>query len=72
METYNFASSITPWDWVSAFDNVDDMVECFEYLMLGLFDHFVPERTRTFRAPPTPWITDSIRGVMIDRDRACL
>lgn len=42
LNTYSFASSITPWDWVTDFNTVDEMVNCFNFLLLGLFDHFVP------------------------------
>lgn len=70
-ETYRFASSVTPWEWVLWYEDVQDMVYCFNFLILGIFDHFAPKRTRVFRAPPAPWVTDSIKAVMRDRDVAC-
>lgn len=70
-ETFRLASSATPWDLVLAQGNVEDMVNCFNWLLLGIFDHFVPERTRIFTKPPSPWLTDSIEAIIIERDVAC-
>lgn len=32
----------------------------------------MPERTRIFRTPPDPWITDSIKAVMRYRGNSCM
>lgn len=69
--TIKEASVLTPWEFVLMCDNINDMVQTFNSLVLDLFDTFAPECTRTFKDPPTPWMTETLRQIRNMRDRAC-
>lgn len=65
------AARYTPWELVEQLDDVNKMVKLFTDLLVDLFDTFAPVRTRTFKSPPTPWMTDTLRAMRSLRDRAC-
>ncbi|KAL0831856.1 hypothetical protein ABMA28_001386 [Loxostege sticticalis] len=59
-------------DWgglgLNCLDNVDQLVEAFTQCVIGLMDLHAPTRTRKFKHPPHPWITDTIREMIRVRD----
>lgn len=50
---------------------MDDMEECFNFFLLGLYDHSVPVRSMMFRKPLPPLLTDSVKALILDKDEAC-
>lgn len=59
------------WEFVLKYDDVNEMVEMFRIIITDLFNTFAPERTRTFRNSPSPWMTKTLRCMRDLRDRAC-
>lgn len=70
-DAINNAARFTPWDLVLAYTDINDMVGTFNSLVLDLMDTFAPVQTRTFRRPPTPWMTDTLKQMRAARDRTC-
>jgi hypothetical protein len=59
-----------PWNCIYNLDNVDDMIDNFNYLILSLYDKHAPPTTRRVRKRPSPWITPEIKVIMAQRDAA--
>ncbi|KAL4710251.1 hypothetical protein ACJJTC_003531 [Scirpophaga incertulas] len=47
---------------------VNDQVTSFTRCVLGLMDLHAPSKTRIFKHPPHPWITDTVKDMMRIRD----
>ncbi|XP_044756852.1 uncharacterized protein LOC123315281 [Coccinella septempunctata] len=50
--------------------NIDNKVEIFNSFLLSVFNKHAPVVTRRVSRPKAPWITDFIRHLMGERDRA--
>ncbi|CAK1585565.1 unnamed protein product [Parnassius mnemosyne] len=53
---------------LNCLDNVDELVEAFTQCVMGLMNLHAPIRTRKFKHPPHPWITDTIKEMIRIRD----
>lgn len=66
-----FESDIDSINWIPlpVSSTVDELVAYFTTTVKTLFDLHAPTKTRTFRGPPHPWITDTIQTMMSVRDK---
>lgn len=64
---YSDLSAIN-WENLYKMNGVSEMVSAFAGCIKGLFDLHAPVRTRKFKHPPHPWITDTIKEMMRCRD----
>ncbi|KAJ8706722.1 hypothetical protein PYW07_012800 [Mythimna separata] len=62
--------NMIPWSGIGSLGDVDAMVQTFNSYMAQLYDLHAPLKRRTFRKPPTPWITSNIRLLFKLRDEA--
>ena len=75
MKTFNDAEFITtlkhaPWDIVFVFDEVDDMLQCWESIFNSCLDLHCPWREkREARTVQNPWITNSVMKSHYMRDK---
>lgn len=58
------------WKDVFCEPNIDLKVECFNCLLLALFDKFAPLKRIKLGSKPHLWITDNIKLMMSLRDKA--
>lgn len=70
-ETINNAARFTPWELVLNYNSLNDMVLMFNYLLIDLINTFAPIRTRKFKRPLSPWMTDTLKEMRTLRDKAC-
>lgn len=61
-----------PWYHLINLNNVDDKVEMLTNILVSLFDRHAPLITVRVSKPHCPWITDVIKLMMKERDRAKL
>lgn len=67
MEQFN--SDLCAINWSNFYElGVNEMVAALSDCIRGLMDLHAPEKTRKFRHPPHPWITDTIKDMMRLRD----
>lgn len=58
------------FDQIFNFIDINDKVNCFNNLLLNLFDLYAPIKTVMIRKKKSPWLTDNIRAMMSLRDKA--
>ncbi|XP_028156407.1 uncharacterized protein LOC114349991 [Ostrinia furnacalis] len=65
-----FDSDLSKIDWsnLRGVGDIDARVEAFTGCIRGLIDLHAPIKTRKFKHPPHPWITDTIREMMHVRE----
>jgi len=59
-----------PWYIIFDLPNVNDKMEFLNANILFLFDLYAPFTTRTFTKPATPWMTDNLRTLIKERNKA--
>lgn len=59
-----------PWQNIIYIDDISRKVDFLTSNILRLFDNHAPIRTVRMNKPPAPWLTDTLRRVMKDRDNA--
>lgn len=59
-----------PWNEVVLADDVDMMVNKFNFLVSSLYDRHAPLTKKRVTKQPAPWITDFIRQLQKQRDNA--
>ena len=57
-----------PWQDIWTLKTIDEKVETFNELILQLYNKHAPLKTRRIARPPAPWLTDSVRSLMTERD----
>ncbi|KAL0879290.1 hypothetical protein ABMA27_003069 [Loxostege sticticalis] len=68
LEQLNQDLGAIDWGHLFCSNNINDFVEAFTSCVMGLMDLHAPLKTRKFRHPPHPWITDTVRDMMSIRD----
>lgn len=58
------------WEEIASFINIEEKIEHFNSMLLTVFDRHAPVKTIRAHRPPTPWMTELIRKLMKDRDKA--
>lgn len=56
------------WSSLPTSCGVNNLVSSFTSSVLNLFDRHAPIKTKTFKAPPHPWITDTVKTMISIRD----
>lgn len=59
-----------PWDNIYFLTGVDDKVKFFEDNVTYLYDKHVPLKSKVVKPRQQPWFNDTIRNMLIRRDRA--
>ena len=59
-----------PWNTVWSLHSIDEKVEALNDLILQLYDRHAPLKTKLVKRPPAPWMTDTVRKFMTERDKA--
>ena len=68
-ETFNVDIGRVPWSTIDLFDQVDDKVDCFNNLFLGVLEQHAPLKTFKVRhSKVSPVITPEIKLLMKQRD----
>ncbi|XP_031355234.1 uncharacterized protein LOC116179577 [Photinus pyralis] len=60
------------WDYIYTCDNVEHMVDFLNYNILTIFDCHAPIKTVRVTKPRAPWLTDTIRQMILLRDKALM
>ena len=60
---------VAPWENVFCVDNVDDKVVILENIINDILDKFAPYRTFVIKRSTTPWLNETIKSKMAERDR---
>ncbi|KAL0879742.1 hypothetical protein ABMA27_003455 [Loxostege sticticalis] len=66
LEQLNQDLGAIDWGHLYRSNNINEFVEAFTTCVTGLMDLHAPLKTRKFRHPPHPWITDTVRDNMIN------
>lgn len=59
-----------PWYYIYYFNDVNDKVEFMSRQIINLFNLHAPLKTKSFKKPCQPWLTDTIKTMIRLRDRA--
>lgn len=68
MDLFNKDLNSVCWEYFATTADVNDLVSVFTNFLVTLFDMHAPLKTLTFKEPPHPWITDTVRSMMKIRD----
>ncbi|KAL0879390.1 hypothetical protein ABMA27_003151 [Loxostege sticticalis] len=68
LEQLNLDLGAIDWGHLYRSNNINEFVEAFTTCVTGLMDLHAPLKTRKFRHPPHPWITDTVRDMISIRD----
>lgn len=60
----------TPWSNVLYINHIDEKVEFLTHHILDLFNKHAPIRTVRVSKPRAPWLTDNLKLIMKERDKA--
>lgn len=63
-------ASNVEWRRVYKYDTVDEKVECFNNLLLGLYEKHAPLKEIKVKKEENPWMTRKILNMLNRRDRA--
>jgi hypothetical protein len=68
----NFLTDLMNLDWREFLyaKNVNDKVKIFNYMIISLFDIHAPLRTIRITKPKAPWLTEELKALMKQRDKA--
>lgn len=70
LDAFNNDLQTVKWDVLATFDNINDMVNCFNHHIVSLFDLHAPTKSIIIKNRSLPWITDTIKLMMQLRDEA--
>ncbi|KAL0869748.1 hypothetical protein ABMA27_005977 [Loxostege sticticalis] len=68
LEQLNRDLAAINWSYLDCSNNVNERVAAFTMCVIGLMNLHAPIKTRKFKHPPHPWITDTIRDMILIRD----
>ncbi|KAL0832519.1 hypothetical protein ABMA28_000732 [Loxostege sticticalis] len=68
LEQLNRDLAAINWSYLDCSNNVNELVAAFTMCVIGLMNLHAPIKTRKFKHPPHPWITDTIRDMILVRD----
>ncbi|KAL0883331.1 hypothetical protein ABMA27_016821 [Loxostege sticticalis] len=68
LQQLNLDLNAIEWDNYKKIANVNHLVEAFTTSIRGLMDLHAPVKSRKFKHPPHPWMTDTIHSMMRIRD----
>lgn len=60
----------TPWNNIIYVNNIDEKVHMLSENIIKLFDRHAPLKTVRVSKPSSPWLTDTIKIMMKERDKA--
>lgn len=69
LDYFNHDLNQINWNGIDNLSNVNDMISLFNTCIVGLFDLHAPKKSVLIKKQSYPWITDTIKDMMLIRDR---
>lgn len=68
MELFSSDLDNIDWDYFNSTHDINDLVLVLTSTIVSLFDLHAPLKTKKFKGPPHPWITDTVKTMIKIRD----